>query len=85
MKTIGVNYIWTDVAYPCNKLANAMLITSTISFQIVTCGLNPILLLVGLPCNVLCMVVFKRQGLEDRMNVSLFSLAFVDFWVILLW
>ena len=51
----------------------------------VTCGLNPLLLAVGLPSNVLNCLVFQRQGLGDRMNVSLFSLALVDLFCVVFW
>ena len=53
--------------------------------KVVTCGLNPLLLAVGLPSNVLNALVFKRQGLGDRMNVSLFSLALVDLFCVVFW
>nr|KAG5689118.1 hypothetical protein BaRGS_013879 [Batillaria attramentaria] len=32
----------------------------------------------GAPLNVLCLIVFFKQGLKDRMNFSLFSLSLVD-------
>ena len=38
----------------------------------------PLLYLVGAPANVVNMVVFFRQGLRERINVCLFSLALVD-------
>ena len=53
--------------------------------EAVTCGLNPLLLAVGLPSNVLNCLVFQRQGLGDRMNVSLFSLALVDLFCVVFW
>nr|KAG5713991.1 hypothetical protein BaRGS_020319 [Batillaria attramentaria] len=46
--------------------------------RIATCGVSPVLFLVGVPTNVLNCIVFYRQGLRDRMNLLLFSLALVD-------
>ncbi|XP_025097952.1 uncharacterized protein LOC112566175 [Pomacea canaliculata] len=34
--------------------------------------------MIGIPGNMVCCMVFHRQGLRDRMNLCLFSLAFVD-------
>nr|KAG5702693.1 hypothetical protein BaRGS_013330 [Batillaria attramentaria] len=45
---------------------------------VVTTRVNLVLLIVGVPLNALNCLVFYRQGLEDRMNLCLFSLAFVD-------
>ncbi|XP_025105883.1 uncharacterized protein LOC112571230 [Pomacea canaliculata] len=41
-------------------------------------GLIPLLYIVGAPCNILCIAVFYRLGLRDRINVCLFALALVD-------
>ncbi|KAL8595111.1 hypothetical protein ACOMHN_019149 [Nucella lapillus] len=38
----------------------------------------PLLFILGTPANVLNMVVFYRQGLKERINFCLFSLALVD-------
>nr|KAG5712282.1 hypothetical protein BaRGS_023861 [Batillaria attramentaria] len=38
----------------------------------------PIFCLVGIFGNILCAIVFYRQGLRDRINLCLFSLAVVD-------
>ena len=43
-----------------------------------TCGVSLILFLIGVPTNLLNCLVFYRQGLRDRMNLCLFSLALVD-------
>nr|KAG5700388.1 hypothetical protein BaRGS_029640 [Batillaria attramentaria] len=40
--------------------------------------LNTASFLIGVPTNILSCIVFYRQGLKDRMNLCLFSLAFVD-------
>lgn len=45
---------------------------------VVFCGLTPLLFAIGLPTNILNCMVFYRQGLRDRMNFCLFSLALVD-------
>nr|KAG5709228.1 hypothetical protein BaRGS_017980 [Batillaria attramentaria] len=42
------------------------------------CWVNLVLVAIGVPTNVLNCVVFFRQGLRDRMNLCLFSLASVD-------
>ena len=47
--------------------------------SILDCGFLQLFFLIGAPTNVLNMIVFYRQGLKDRMNFCLFSLAFVDF------
>ena len=38
----------------------------------------PVLFLVGFPANCINMVVFFKQGLKERINMCLFSLALVD-------
>ena len=38
----------------------------------------PILFLIGFPANCINMAVFFKQGLKDRINLCLFSLALVD-------
>ncbi|KAL8624714.1 hypothetical protein ACOMHN_002409 [Nucella lapillus] len=47
--------------------------------RVIECGVLPALSVLGLPANVLNMLVFYRQGLRDKMNLCLFALAFVDF------
>ncbi|XP_076448498.1 uncharacterized protein LOC143285154 [Babylonia areolata] len=42
------------------------------------CGGRPFFFFIGAPTNLLNMIIFFRQGLRDRMNLCLFSLAFVD-------
>lgn len=42
----------------------------------------PLLFLFGPPTNVVNMIVFFKQGLHDRVNLCLFSLAIVDFTVV---
>lgn len=41
-------------------------------------GVTTLLCLVGIPGNAINCTVFSRQGLRDRMNLCLFSLALVD-------
>lgn len=72
--------------YPWDNPDNLISRDSLVAFEkAVTCGLNPLLLAVGLPSNVLNCLVFQRQGLGDRMNVSLFSLALVDLFCVVFW
>ncbi|XP_025097625.1 uncharacterized protein LOC112565937 [Pomacea canaliculata] len=42
------------------------------------CVIKPLILLVGVPSNVVNSIVFWRQGLRDRMNLCLFCLALTD-------
>ncbi|KAL8616030.1 hypothetical protein ACOMHN_014992 [Nucella lapillus] len=42
----------------------------------------PVLFAVGVPGNILSAVVFKTQGLKDRINLCLFSLALADLLVL---
>ncbi|KAL8583086.1 hypothetical protein ACOMHN_008524 [Nucella lapillus] len=51
----------------------------TVAERVIDCGFLTVLGLVGLPANVLNMLVFYRQGLRDKMNLCLFALASVDF------
>nr|KAG5688945.1 hypothetical protein BaRGS_031344 [Batillaria attramentaria] len=44
----------------------------------IMCGLNPVFLIYGVPANMVNCIVFFRQGLGDRMNLCLFSLALAD-------
>nr|KAG5699409.1 hypothetical protein BaRGS_016255 [Batillaria attramentaria] len=46
--------------------------------EITGCGISPILLLVGVSTNIVNCLVFYRQGLKERMNLCLFSLALID-------
>nr|KAG5712465.1 hypothetical protein BaRGS_011439 [Batillaria attramentaria] len=46
--------------------------------KLVTCAVVPPLFLLGLVTNLINCVVFWRQGLKDRMNLCLFSLAVAD-------
>lgn len=52
----------------------AALLTSKIKSAI----LLPLIFLFGAPANVVNMIVFSKQGLKDRVNLCLFSLALVD-------
>ncbi|KAK7476638.1 hypothetical protein BaRGS_00032113, partial [Batillaria attramentaria] len=45
---------------------------------IVNAGILPVLVLFGVTGNVINMAVFARQGLSDRVNICLFSLALSD-------
>ncbi|KAK7495419.1 hypothetical protein BaRGS_00013358, partial [Batillaria attramentaria] len=46
--------------------------------SVVNGGILPVLVLFGVICNVINMAVFVRQGLGDRINLCLFSLALSD-------
>ncbi|XP_025104667.1 uncharacterized protein LOC112570459 [Pomacea canaliculata] len=46
--------------------------------KITHCGFTNIFVFIGVPANLLTMIVFYRQGLRDRMNLCLFCLAFTD-------
>lgn len=41
-------------------------------------GLTTLVCLIGIPTNIINCVVFQRQGLSDRVNLCLFSLALSD-------
>lgn len=47
--------------------------------KVLECGFVPAVSFIGAPVNVLNMIIFYRQGLRDKMNLCLFSLALVDF------
>ncbi|XP_076471185.1 uncharacterized protein LOC143301065 [Babylonia areolata] len=51
--------------------------------RVIECGLLPAVSLLGLPANILNVMVFHRQGLRDKMNLCLFTLALVDFMYLL--
>ncbi|KAL8583977.1 hypothetical protein ACOMHN_048584 [Nucella lapillus] len=52
--------------------------TEQVVFLIHSLGIIPVLFVFGAPLNLLNMLVFFKQGLSDRINVCLFSLALVD-------
>ncbi|XP_025089797.1 uncharacterized protein LOC112561487 [Pomacea canaliculata] len=45
--------------------------------------LHPVVVVVGVPSNIISCVVFWRQGLGDRMNVCLLTLSLVDLCLLL--
>ncbi|KAL8570091.1 hypothetical protein ACOMHN_033770 [Nucella lapillus] len=49
-----------------------------ISKNVFECGVQPLIIVVGIPGNVICCIVFVLQGLKDRIHLLLFSLAGVD-------
>ncbi|KAK7492450.1 hypothetical protein BaRGS_00016323 [Batillaria attramentaria] len=49
-----------------------------ITFLVLQCGISQLLCWLGIPGNVLNMIVFVKQSLRDRINFLLFSLAFSD-------
>ncbi|KAL8573553.1 hypothetical protein ACOMHN_047824 [Nucella lapillus] len=52
--------------------------TEVLVYKICAGILIPLLFLLGMPANVANMVVFYKQGLKERINVCLFTLALVD-------
>ena len=68
-----------ELFLPWNNPYNIISIRTFLSFEnVVLCGVNWILFSIGVPTNLLNCLVFYRQGLRDRMNLCLFSLALVD-------
>ncbi|KAK7492451.1 hypothetical protein BaRGS_00016324 [Batillaria attramentaria] len=49
-----------------------------IAFIVMECGISQLLCWLGIPGNVLNMIVFVKQSLRDRINFLLFSLAVSD-------
>ena len=77
--TTGLSYDNTEVFIPWNNPHNIISVETFLSFEkVVTCGVNLVLFSIGVPTNLLNCLVFYRQGLRDRMNLCLFSLALVD-------
>ena len=77
--TTGQNGGETEVFIPWNNPHNVISVETFLSFEkVVTCGVSLILFSIGMPTNLLNCLVFYRQGLRDRMNLCLFSLALVD-------
>lgn len=44
----------------------------------IACGLDPLMLIVGVPGNLISILVFRKRGLKDRMHMALFSLGLID-------
>ena len=77
--TTGFSYNETEPFIPWNNPHNVISIQTLLSFQkAIACGVSLILFIIGVPTNLLNCLVFYRQGLRDRMNLCLFSLALVD-------
>ena len=77
--TTGLNPNETEVLVPWDNLHNIISFETFLAFEnVMTCGVSLILFLIGVPTNLLNCLVFYRQGLRDRMNLCLFSLALVD-------
>ena len=69
----------TEVFIPWDNPHNIINFETFLAFEnVMTCGVSLILFLIGVPTNLLNCLVFYRQGLRDRMNLCLFSLALVD-------
>ena len=77
--TSDLGYDKTEMFIPWNNPDNIISFETFVSFEtVMTCGVSLILVTVGVPTNLLNCLVFYRQGLRDRMNLCLFSLALVD-------
>ena len=77
--TTGLSYDDTEVFIPWNNPHNIISVETFLFFEkVVTCGVNLVMFSIGVPTNLLNCLVFYRQGLRDRMNLCLFSLALVD-------
>ena len=77
--TTGLNPNETEVFIPWDNPHNIISFETFLAFEnAMTCGVSLILFLIGVPTNLLNCLVFYRQGLRDRMNLSLFSLALLD-------
>lgn len=63
---------WSNPANVINR--NTYLLVEEFLF----CVFNPLLFVIGVPTNILNLIVFYRQGLRHRMMFCLFSLAVVD-------
>ena len=48
----------------------------------ICCGLEPLMLIIGVPGNLISSLVYSKRGLRDRMNVTLFSLGLVDLFTV---
>ncbi|XP_025113408.1 uncharacterized protein LOC112575646 [Pomacea canaliculata] len=49
-----------------------------VAVYILNCVIKPVVVVIGLPSNIINCVVFWRQGLGDRMNVCLLALSVAD-------
>ena len=77
--TTGLNPNETEVFIPWDNPHNIISFETFLAFEnVMTCGVSLILFLIGVPTNLLNCLVFYRQGLRDRMNLCLFSLALAD-------
>ena len=77
--TTGLNPNETEVFVPWDNPHNIVSFETFLAFEnVMTCGVSLILFLIGVPTNLLNCLVFYRQGLRDRMNLCLFSLALAD-------
>ena len=77
--TTGLNPNKTEVFVPWDNPHNIISFETFLAFEnVMTCGVSLILFLIGVPTNLLNCLVFYRQGLRDRMNLCLFSLALAD-------
>ena len=75
----GLGCDQTELFIPWKNPHNIISIETYLTFaKAISCGVNLIIFCIGVPTNLLNCLVFYRQGLRDRMNLCLFSLAWVD-------
>ena len=68
-----------NATIPWNNPNNLISLEEELLFdRIMATVIIPILFIIGFPANCINMVVFFKQGLKERINVCLFSLAVVD-------
>lgn len=69
------NVVFLPWNHPANVLSYEAYLTAVYYYTTVV---KPVIVGVGVPANIVNCIVFKHQGLKDRMNLCLFVLALVD-------
>ncbi|KAK7500611.1 hypothetical protein BaRGS_00008186 [Batillaria attramentaria] len=72
MTTPGSLIIWSDADDLVSEQSRKVV------QDVLGCGVGIFLILIGVPGNILNICVFVKQGLRDRVNALLFSLAVAD-------
>ncbi|XP_025097953.1 uncharacterized protein LOC112566176 [Pomacea canaliculata] len=68
----------TNVSAPSKDMSLISKETRKLVEMVCLSGLTTLVYLIGIPANIINCIVFWRQGLKDRMNLCLFSLAITD-------
>lgn len=76
--TLEYAFLKTNVSAPSNDMSLISKETRKLVEMICFSGLTTLVCLIGIPANIINCIVFWRQGLKDRMNLCLFSLAITD-------